>query len=316
MSKYAAQRLSGTLITLAVSSFVIFSSLFLAPGDTASYLLRGRAVSPEALAAIREQYGLDQPFLVQYATWLGGLLTGDLGQSTQFRQEVSALLAARAPTTLLLIVYASLIVVAAGLALGTVAAVRGGTVDRVVLVVTSIATATPSFVAAIFLVGFLSVRLGWFPTFGNGEGFTDRLYHLTLPAVALAVTLVGLLARVTRASMLDGMRMEHVEVARSRGIPAATVTRRHVLRNALGPILTVTGAMVSALLVSTVVVETAFGLSGVGSLLVQAVTARDLPVVQSIALLGVAIFVLSNFVLDLLLPLVDPRVKLGREAAA
>ncbi len=316
MSKYAAQRLSGTLITLAVSSFVIFSSLFLAPGDTASYLLRGRAVSPEALAAIREQYGLDQPFLVQYATWLGGLLTGDLGQSTQFRQEVSALLAARAPTTLLLIVYASLIVVAAGLALGTVAAVRGGTVDRVVLVVTSIATATPSFVAAIFLVGFLSVRLGWFPTFGNGEGFTGRLYHLTLPAVALAVTLVGLLARVTRAAMLDGMRMEHVEVARSRGIPAATVTRRHVLRNALGPILTVTGAMVSALLVSTVVVETAFGLSGVGSLLVQAVTARDLPVVQSIALLGVAIFVLSNFVLDLLLPLVDPRVKLGREAAA
>jgi peptide/nickel transport system permease protein len=316
MTKYLVERVSGTLITLAVSSFVIFSSLFLAPGDAASYLLRGRAVSPEALQAIRNQYGLDEPFLVQYFSWVGGLLTGDLGQSTQFRQDVSGLLVARAPTTLLLIAYASVIVVIGGLALGTLAASRGGALDKAVLVITSIATATPSFVAAIFLVGFLSVRLGWFPTFGNGEGLADRMYHLTLPAFALGVTLVGLLARVTRAAMVDTMRMEHVEVARSRGIPGSTVTRRHVLRNALGPILTVTGAMISALLVSTVIVETAFGLSGVGSLLVQAVTARDLPVVQSIALLGVAIFVLSNLLLDLVYPLIDPRVKLGKEALA
>jgi peptide/nickel transport system permease protein len=316
MLRQIFERLAGTLTTLVLSSFVIFSSLFLAPGDTASYLLRGRAVSPEALEAIRRQYRLDDPFLVQYVNWIRGIVSGDMGQSTQFRQDVAELLAARAPTTLLLIVYSGLIVVVVGLILGTIAATRGGIVDKIVLIGTSIATATPSFVAAIFLMGFLSVQLGWFPTFGNGEGLVDRLYHLTLPAIALGFTLLGLLARVTRASMMNTMQLEHVEVARSRGLPERTVTRRHILRNSLGPILTVTGAMISALLVSTVIVETAFGLSGLGSLLVQGVTARDFPVVQAIALLGVVIFVISNLVLDLLYPLIDPRIKLGKVARA
>lgn len=316
MLRQVFERLAGTLTTLVLSSFVIFGSLFLVPGDTASFLLRGRAVSPEALEVIRRQYRLDDPFLVQYLNWIRGIVSGDMGQSTQFRQDVAELLAARAPTTLFLMVYSGLIVVIVGLILGTIAATRGGIVDKIVLVGTSVATATPAFVAAIFLMGFLSVQLGWFPTFGNGEGLVDRLYHLTLPAIALGFTLLGLLARVTRASMINTMQLEHVEVARSRGLPERTVTRRHILRNSLGPILTVTGAMISALLVSTVIVETAFGLSGLGSLLVQAVTARDFPVVQSIALLGVMIFVLSNLVLDLLYPLIDPRIKLGKVARA
>ncbi|MEU7034516.1 ABC transporter permease [Streptomyces sp. NPDC046237] len=316
MTRYLAGRLLGLVTVLLVTSVVVFAAVHLAPGDPVSFLLHGRPATPEAIAALRAQYHLDDPLPVQYAKWLGGVLHGDFGRSAQFHQDVGSLIGSRLPGTAVLVGYAALLVAVLGVTAGVLAALRPGAVDRTVLLGTGVATATPSFVSAIALVSLFSVQLGWFPgPGGTPEGFTDRVYHLTLPAFALAITFAGMLARVTRSAMLDEMGREHVEVARARGVAAGSVVRRHVLRNALGPIVTVGGTMLAGLLISTSIVETAFNVSGIGSLLVQSVTAKDFAVVQAITLLSVTAFVVVNLVVDLLVPLVDPRLSVHGEAS-
>ncbi len=317
MARYLLGRLLGLAAVLLVTSFLVFSAVHLAPGDPVSFLLKGHPATPEARAAIAAQYHLDRPFLVQYLTWLGNVLHGDFGRSVQFRQDVGPLIGSRLPGTALLIGYAAVLVCVGGVLTGVLAALRPGLVDRAVMIGTGVATATPPFVSAIALVSLFAVQLGWFPGPGStGTGLGGRLYHLTLPAVALAVTLAGLLARVTRSAMLEQLAREHVEVARSRGVPERTVIRRHVLRGALGPIVTVGGTTLAGLLVSTSIVESAFNVTGVGQLLVQSVTAKDFPVVQAVTLLTVLGFVLVNLAVDLLGPLIDPRVSPATGGAA
>ncbi|MFD8594328.1 ABC transporter permease [Kitasatospora sp. NPDC059646] len=317
MARYLLGRLLGLAAVLLVTSFLVFSAVHLAPGDPVSFLLKGHPASAEARAAIAAQYHLDDPFLVQYLEWLGNVLHGDFGRSVQFRQDVGPLIASRLPGTALLIGYAAVLVCAGGVLTGILATLRPGLLDRAVLIGTGVATATPPFVTAIALVSLFAVQLGWFPGPGaTGSGLGGRLHQLTLPAVALSVTLAGLLARVTRSAMLDELAREHVDVARSRGVPERTVIRRHVLRGALGPIVTVGGTTLAGLLVSTSIVETAFNVTGVGQLLVQSVTAKDFPVVQAVTLLTVLGFVLVNLAVDLLGPLIDPRVSLARGGAA
>lgn len=302
--------------TFLTASFVVFGAMYLAPGSPASFLLAGRSASPEALAAINAQYHLDDPFLVRYLRWLGGVLQGDFGRSITYRTDVSRLLADRLPVTLLLITMALVLVVAVGLLLGRIAAVRGGATDSAILVTTTFAVGTPSFVAAVLLQGLFAVQLGWFPSSGAGDGLGDMLWHLTLPAIALALYLTGMLARVTRSAMLDALDSEHVTVARSRGVPERQVIRRHVFRNSLGTVLTTGGLIVSTLLVCTILVETAFGIGGIGQLLELSTTTKDFPTVQAVSLIIVALFMVVNLVVDLLLPLVDPRVTLGSRKAA
>ncbi|MFG3346314.1 ABC transporter permease [Streptomyces sp. NPDC048018] len=317
MPRYLLGRAAGLLGVLLVTSFVVFASVHLAPGDPVAFLLHGRPATPETVTALRAEYHLDDPLAVQYAKWLGGVLHGDFGRSAQYHQDVSALLGSRLTGTVLLVGYAALLVTVGGIAAGTLAALRPGLVDRTVLIGTGIATATPSFVSAIGLVSLFSVHLGWFPgPGGTPEGLGDRLYHLTLPAFALATTFAGLLARVTRSAMLDELGREHVDVARARGVAGRTVVRRHVLRNSLGPIVTVGGTMLAGLLVTTSIVETAFDVPGIGSLLVQAVSAQDFAVVQAVTLLSVAAFVLVNLLVDLLAPLIDPRLTLHGEGTS
>ncbi|MFJ8212602.1 ABC transporter permease [Streptomyces sp. NPDC096033] len=317
MTRYLIGRTLGLLAVLLVTSLVVFGSIHLAPGDPVSFLLHGRPATPEAVAALRSQYHLDDPLPVQYAKWLGAFLQGDFGSSAQFHQDVSTLIGSRLPGTALLVGYAALLVALIGVTAGILAALRPGPLDRAVLLGSGVATATPSFVTAIALVSLFSVRLGWFPgPGGTPVGFSEQLYHLTLPAFALALTFAGLLARVTRSAMLDELGREHVEVARARGVPGRTVVRRHVLRNALGPVVTVGGTMLAGLLISTSIVETAFDVPGLGSLLVQSVTAKDFAVVQAITLLSVGAFVLVNLAVDLLAPLIDPRLSLHGEGSS
>ncbi|MER5869747.1 ABC transporter permease [Streptomyces sp. NPDC002044] len=314
--RFAARRVAEMAATLLVASFVVFGAMYLAPGSPASFLLAGRSASPEALASVNAQYHLDDPFLVRYFRWLGDMLQGDFGRSITYRTDVSRLLADRLPVTLLLITMALVVVVVVGLLLGRAAAVRGGATDSAVLVTTTFAVGTPSFVAAVLLQGLFAVQLGWFPSSGAGEGFGDMLWHLTLPAVALALYLIGMLARVTRAAMLDALGSEHVTVARSRGVPERQVIRRHVWRNSLGTVLTTGGLIVSTLLVCTILVETAFSIGGIGQLLELSTTTKDFPTVQAISLIIVALFMTVNLLVDLVLPLVDPRVTLGTRGAA
>ncbi|WP_168714547.1 ABC transporter permease [Streptomyces sp. A0592] len=302
------RRLAGMAATLLVTSFLVFSSLFLAPGDPASFLVKGRSAGPGELAEIRRQYGFDEPFLVRYWHWLEGVLQGDLGRSYLLHQDVAQVIWSRLPASLLLIGVSALMIGVFGIGAGIVGALRRGSrTDRSLMLLVTVGAAAPAFVAALLLRSVLGVQLGWFPTIGNGTGLLDRLHHVVLPAAALSVTFVALVTRVTRSAMLDELRREHVEVALSRGTPRRTVIRRHVLRNALGPIVTVSALLVSGMLVSTAIVETAFGMSGVGSLLVQSVDQLDFQVVQAIVLLVVAAFVVVNALVDLVQPLIDPR---------
>jgi peptide/nickel transport system permease protein len=308
MARFVLRRLVGLSVTLIAMSFLVFSAIHVMPGDPTTLALQGASPSPEAVSAIEEQYHLDEPFLEQYWLWLKGVATGDFGRSIQFGQDVGGLIASRLPTTALLVAYTMALIGIFGTLIGVLSALRPGAVDRGLLILTSVATATPAYVAAIVLIAFLSVKLGWFPTFGNGEGFFDRLYHLTLPAIALAITHIGLQARVTRSSVLDELGREHVQVARSRGIPRRLVLRHHVLHNAWGPILTVGALGLGTMMAATTIVESAFGLAGLGSLLVSAVGARDMPIVQAIILIIVVVYVLAILVVDVVQRLIDPRL--------
>lgn len=310
-----ASKLGALLLTLFLASLLVFFSRFIVPGDPVSFLLRGRKPSPEAIQAVSAQYGLDLPPWQQYLNWLIGLFQGDLGRSLQFRQDVATVIGDRLPVTLGLVVMAGIMIAIVGLTAGIIAALnRGKLADRAILIFLTVLGAIPSFVGSIILIAVFAVGLGWFPTFGSGTGFWDTVYHLFLPSLALAIVFSVLVGKVTRSSMVEQIGREHVEVATSRGLPRGAVIRRHVFRNSISPIVTVSGILIAGLLVASTIVEAAFGISGLGSLLVQSVDRLDFPVVQAIVLFVVASFVIVNAVIDLLEPWIDPRSAAGADA--
>ena len=314
MPRLLVGRLAGLLLTLLASSFLIFSSLYLAPGDPVATLSGGRAFPPEAVQALRQQHHLDDPFLTRYLSWLGDLAHGDPGQSFTFNTGVADLIAARAASTTMLVAMASVLIVGLGVTLGLAAGIRGGLLDTGVLLATVIGQAVPGFVAAIALIWLFAVQLGWLPAIGSGQGLAGRVQHLILPAVALALAQLASVARITRAAARDELGREHVETARARGLAPSLIARRHVVRNALIPIVTVSGLTVAGLLATTVVVERAFNLDGIGSLLVEAVIRKDFAVVQAVSLFLVTAFVVVNTLIDLVYGVLDPRVRVGGPA--
>lgn len=299
------------IVSLLVASFVIFGAIYLAPGNPLAALSGGRTIPPDSLRILEARYHLDQPFLVQYWYWLTNALQGNLGISITLRENVSDLIASRISTTAGLVLYASILIIAFGVALGLVSGLRPGIVDNSVLVITAVSASLPAFVAAIVLILVFAVQLQWFPSLGNGVGFFDQVRHLTLPAIALAVSSLAIVARVTRAAIREESRREHVQTAVSRGIPAAQLIRRHVLRNAAIPITTISGITVASLIALAAVVEVVFGLGGIGAYLVKSAQSKDLAVVQGISLLLVTAFVAVNVIVDFLYAVLDPRVTLG-----
>lgn len=303
------KRVGSLALVLLVTSFAVFGGMYLAPGSPETFLARGNNVTAETLASLRAQYHLDDPFFVQYARWVGGVLQGDFGQSLQFHQPVGDLLASRLPTTLALVVYAAILILGIGVLLGVLAAVKRGPVDAIAIVLSTVGMATPAFVVAMALTSLFAVTLGIFPAFGPGDGFADTVWHLTLPAIALALSSIALVFRTTRTSMIGTLDKEYVETARVRGFGSQRVIWAHAFRGGIVPVITLAGLVVSGLLVTTTIVETVFGLNGIGSLLVQAVNVKDFPVVQAIVLVIVAVFVVSNLIVDLLYPLLEPRAR-------
>jgi peptide/nickel transport system permease protein len=309
--KFFARRLAMLVASLLIASFVIFAAMYLAPGNPIAALSGGRSLPPASIAVLEHRYHLDQPFLAQYWYWLTGALHGNLGLSITLRENVSTLIASRIWTTAGLVLYASLLICVLGIGLGLLAGLRPGWLDTSTLVITAVSAAIPAFVAAIVLILVFAVQLGWFPALGNGTGFLDSIRHMTLPAVALAISSLAIVARVTRASVREEGDREHVQTAVSRGIPGPQLIRRHILRNAAIPITTVTGITIASLIAVAAVVETAFGLNGLGAYLVQAAESKDLAVVQGISLVLVAAFVVVNVIVDVLYAALDPRVSLG-----
>ena len=299
---------AGLALTVLVAAFAMFAALNASPGDAASRLA-GPHASQRTLQAIRAEYGLDQPMTERFWHWLTSALHGDLGTSLTYRQSVGSLIAPRVTDTLLLVGYAAALILVVGLALGIWSALSQRT-GRVITAITSIGLAVPSFVAAAGLVALLAVRLDWFPALGDGgPSLGDHLYHLTLPAITLAIGWSAYLAQITRAAVREEADREHVETARSRALPASRVLRRHILRNAAIPISTAVGLTIGGLIAGDVVVEQAFGLGGIGSALVAAVAQKDTDVVQAVGLLLVAVFIVVNAGADALQTILDPRMR-------
>lgn len=310
--RFLLGRLIGLLATLLVASILIFLAMSLAPGDPATLLAGTSHPDPQVLARIRHEYHLDQPLWTQYWYWLSGILEGDLGRSLVFRTQVTNLLGPRIGVTAFLVAYAGLLILMVGIGLGVLAALRPGATGTFITAGSALAMGIPSFAMAVALIWLFATELSWLPIFGPGSGFVDRLWHLTLPAIALALSYTAYVARVTRVAVSEELRSEHVETAHSRGLAGPTILRRHVLRNAAGPLLTISGITIAGLVAAGVVVEQAFGLGGIGTLLVESAARKDIAVVQVLALMIVALFIIVNTVVDLVSAALDPRVALGR----
>ena len=314
MLAFLGKRMAMLVATLLVASFAIYGALYLAPGSPIAALTGGRSVPPEVLKQLEDRYHLNDPFLVRYWDWLTSALHGDLGESIPLHEQVSTLIGQRIGVTIQLVMFTAAIIIIVGVGLGIVGALGRGGVDGGVLLVSTVSAALPAFAAAVILQFVFGVVLGWFPVLGTGDGFVDQLKHLTLPALALAATSVALVTRVTRTAVREELDKEHVQTAISRGLPWREVVRRHVLRNAAIPITTVVGITIASLIALAAIVETAFGLNGLGAYLVQAAQNKDFATVQGISLVLVFAFVITNVVIDVAYAILDPRVTLGSRA--
>ena len=316
MLLFILKRLATLLLTLMVASAVVFAVLELLPGNAAEVIL-GESATPESLAALQAKLGLDRPPLERYLDWVGGALQGRTAMSTSYDTPTAELIAQRLQVTLPLALMAMLLTVALALPLGVYAASRHNRAGDVgVMAASQLGIAIPNFWFAILLILVFAVQLQWvsaggFPgwTEDDGGGLVEGVTALLLPALALALVQAAILARVTRSAVLDVQREDFVRTARARGLSRRQALWRHVLRNAMIPVLTVMGLQFANLITGTIVVENVFVLPGVGRLVFQAIANRDLVVVRDVVLLLAAVVVVVNFVIDVLYALVDPRLR-------
>jgi peptide/nickel transport system permease protein len=316
LAGFILRRVGLLVLALGVSSFVIFISLNLAPGDPLAALAGGRSLSHATVVALTREYHLNEPLIERYREYVTGVvLHFNLGTSIQYREPVSTLIGQRIAVTAELVAYAAVLIVVFGVGLGVLAGLRRGLLDNTVIAVSTVLAAVPSFVAAIILIAVFAVDLHWLPALGSGSGLWGTIQHLTLPAIALAASAFAVVTRVTRVTVRAELGLEHVQTAVSRGIPRALVIRRHVLRNASIPITTVVGITITSLFALSAVVEQAFSLNGIGAALIQAALEKDFGVVQGISLLIVAAFVIANAIVDMLYAFLDPRVAIGARAS-
>jgi peptide/nickel transport system permease protein len=308
-------RLLGVLVIVAVLSVLIFGMMYLIPGDLVRTLLGLRPASPEIVAAIREQYRLDDPLALQYVNWLGNALQGDLGTSIRYQVPVSEAIASRIPLTATLAVMAMIIAAVVAIPLGVVAARRHQTgVDRALTGISVVGLSAPAFVVALLLLYLFAFYLPIFPVYGGGTDFVSRLYYLVLPSIALAVGLGAILMRLTRAAMIESLASDYITFARSRGLSELRVLGL-ALRNSSIPIITAAGLVFTYVIGGTILVETAFALPGLGLMLQDAVLFKDVALVQALVLLVAVVIALITVAIDLTYAVIDPRVRRGRSAS-
>jgi peptide/nickel transport system permease protein len=311
------KRFATFVATLLVASLVVFAVLDLLPGNAAEVML-GESATPEAVDALARQLGLDRPAWQRYLGWIGGMATLDVGNSYSYNTPITELVAERVVVTVPLALMAMALTTVIALVLGLYAASRHNRLGDVgVMAASQVGIAIPNFWFAILLVLVFAVQLPWFPAGGfagwteeEGGGFWDGLHSLVLPAVSLAVVQAAILTRITRSAVLDVLREDFVRTARAKGLSQRAVLWRHVLRNALVPVLTVMGLQFATLVTGTIVAEQVFSLPGLGRLIFQAISNRDVVLVQNIVMLLAATVIVINFVVDVLYAVIDPRLKL------
>ncbi len=305
MIAYLARRLIQAVFLLVGVSLITFALLYLLPADPVRQIA-GRSATPETVENIRQQLGLDKPFVVQYWRYLTNLATGDLGRSYLQRSEVSELIASRLPASLLLMIGAIFCEVAIGLTMGIIAAVkRGSATDQSLMVGSFISVSAPQFVVGLLLLYVFAVRLGWFPIGGYG---TWR--HLVLPSLTLGLLGAGWYSRMMRSSMIDVLRQDYIRTARAKGLASRTILLRHALPNAILPVIAMIGIDIGLFMSGIVVVESVFGWPGIGQLAWQAIQRVDIPIIMGVTIVSACAIILGNLLADLVAPFIDPRIKL------
>lgn len=305
MPTYILRRLLQSVLILLGVSFITFFLLYILPADPVRQIA-GRSATAATVESIRHELGLDRPFLIQFARYLGGLVQGDLGRSYLQKSEVSVLIASRVPATLLLMVAAIFCELVIGLSMGIIAALRRDRFTDQALMMTSFVTVSaPQFVVSLLMLYVFSVKLGWFPIGGYG---TFR--HLVLPAITLGILGSGWYSRMMRSSMIDVMRTDYIRTARAKGLTRARVVLGHALPNAILPIIAMIGIDIGVFMGGIVVVESVFGWPGIGQLAWQAIQRIDIPIIMGVTLVSAVAIVLGNLLADLIVPFIDPRIRL------
>lgn len=311
MRGFLLQRLLALLPVLLVVSVVVFCLVHLAPGDPVLVIL-GNDASPGDIAALRQQMGLDKPIMVQFLHWFTAVLRGDLGHSLFLNDSVMGLFLQHLTPTLALAFYAQFIALTLGLAGGVIGAWQHGRLaDRAIRALATLGMSVPGFLLGLVLIFVFAVQLRWFPVVGYRSTNNDlllNLWYLTLPAIALGFRIAALIARMTRAVMLDVLQENFINTARAKGVPERVVLLRHTLKNTLIPILTICGESFAGLVTGTIVIESVFGIPGVGSLIVDSIERRDVTVIQGVVLMITVCYVLINLAVDLLSYFADPRL--------
>ena len=306
------RRLLSAIPVLFIVSLISFGLMRLIPGDPAA-AIAGTSATPAQIEQLRRDLGLDEPLLMQLLHYYQGLLKGDFGKSLLLGKGVLAATMERLPVTIGLSLYALVLTLLIGVASGIIAALRQNTwVDQVAMMIAMLGISIPNFFLGLLMIIFFAVQLGWLPSGGYVPFSQDPIAWLrstTMPAISLALLQAGLLARITRSGMLEVLRQDYVRTARAKGLPERQVILKHALANALIPIVTVVGIIISLLLSGAVVTEALFSLPGMGQLLTQAVLSRDYPMVQGGLLLVTTFLVLVNILVDVLYALIDPRVR-------
>lgn len=312
MARYALKRLVQMVPLLLLVSLVSFGLIKLVPGDPA-VVIGGPGATPDMIEQIRKNLGLDQPLHVQIGTFYLNLARGDLGRSLLLGQPVTSAILERAPVTLWLSAYALVLTIAFGLLTGIVAALRHNTwVDQVVSILALAGVSIPNFWLGLMLIVLFAVHLGWLPTGGYADPLRDPVGFFrfaTLPAVSLAFLQIGLLTRITRATMLEVLKQDYIRTARAKGLPERVVVMKHALANVMIPVVTIIGLILSVLVSGSIIVETIFDVPGIGSLLGNAILRRDYPMIQGGLLFVAAALMLLNLLVDMLYAWCDPRVR-------
>jgi peptide/nickel transport system permease protein len=312
MFAYIARRILATIPVMAVVALFVFSLLYIAPGDPAA-VIAGDQATPADVERIRQNLGLDRPFLVRFGEWVWRILRGDLGMSIFTNLPVSTMIAQRVQPTLSLMVLTLLLAVTIAVPMGVVAAWRQGTlVDRAVMGFAVLGFSVPVFVVGYLLAYVFALELDWLPVQGYtpiDQGVWPWLENLILPAVALGGVYIALIARITRATMLEVLQQDYIRTARAKGAGQGSILFLHALKNAAVPIVTVIGIGIALLIGGAVVTESVFAIPGLGRLTVDAILRRDYPVIQGVVLLFSFVYVLVNLLIDILYTLLDPRIR-------
>ena len=312
MFAYTIRRILATIPVMAVVALFVFSLLYLSPGDPA-VIIAGDTATLDDIARIRQKLGLDQPAYIQFGTWVWHLLHGDLGISIFTNLPVSKLIAQRVEPTITLTISTLIVSILGAIPMGVVAAWKAGSwIDRVVMVFAVLGFSVPVFVLAYVLIWVLAIRTDLLPVqgfVGIDQGLRPFLSHIAMPSLALAAVFTALIARMTRASMLDVLAQDYIRTARAKGLADGRVLLGHALKNAAVPIVTIIGTAFASLIAGVVVTETVFAIPGLGRLTVDAILRRDYPIIQGIILVFSAAYVLINLLVDLSYTFLDPRIR-------